>query len=128
MANKDAAFGMKPIKMIGGAPYSGGQSRYRIAANYNTAIFQGDMVAQVTGGALSARNLVIFWRRCSLLSKDQIVGVLSMPSCARGGEPLRASPSLFYPIPNSASPVIFSFWDHDQIINLGTYMEVGIPR
>ena len=52
MANKDAAFGMKPVKMIGGAPYSGGQSRYRIAANYGTSIFQGDMVAQVTGGGI----------------------------------------------------------------------------
>ena len=52
MANKDAAFGMKPVKMIGGAPYSGGQSRYRIAANYGTSIFQGDMVAQVTGGTV----------------------------------------------------------------------------
>jgi hypothetical protein len=52
MANQDAAFGMRPVKMIGGAPFTGGQSRYRIAANYGTAIFQGDMVAQVTGGGI----------------------------------------------------------------------------
>ncbi len=52
MANKDAAFGMKPVRMIGGAPYTGGQSRYRIAANYGASIFQGDMVAQVTGGTV----------------------------------------------------------------------------
>jgi len=52
MANQDAAFGMRPVKMIGGAPYTGGQSRYRIAANYGTSIFQGDMVAQVTGGGV----------------------------------------------------------------------------
>ena len=52
MANKDAAFGMKPVRMIGGAPYSGGTSRYRIAANYGTSIFQGDMGAQVTGGTV----------------------------------------------------------------------------
>ena len=52
MANKDAAFGMKPVRMIGGAPYSGGTSRYRIAATYGTSIFQGDMVAQVTGGTV----------------------------------------------------------------------------
>lgn len=52
MANKDSAFGMKPVRMIGGAPYTGGQSRYRIAANYGTSIFQGDMVAQVTGGTV----------------------------------------------------------------------------
>ena len=52
MANKDAAFGMVPSRMIGGSPYTGGQSRYRIAANYGTSIFQGDMVAQVTGGGV----------------------------------------------------------------------------
>ena len=50
MANQDAAFGMRPARMIGGAPYTGGQSRYRIANAYDTSIFQGDMVAQVTGG------------------------------------------------------------------------------
>lgn len=52
MANKDASFGLKPVKMVGGAPYSGGQSRYRIAANYGTAIYQGDLVMQVTGGGV----------------------------------------------------------------------------
>ena len=52
MANRDAAFGLKPVKMIGGSPYSGGVSRYRIAANYGTSIFQGDMVMQVTGGTV----------------------------------------------------------------------------
>ena len=52
MANQDAAFGMRPIGRIGGTPYTGGTSRYRIAANYGTSIFQGDMVAQVTGGTV----------------------------------------------------------------------------
>ena len=52
MANQDAAFGLRPIRRIGGTPYTGGQNRYRIAANYGTAIFQGDMVMQVTGGTV----------------------------------------------------------------------------
>jgi hypothetical protein len=52
MANQDAAFGLRPVKRIGGTPYTGGQSRYRIAANYGTAIFQGDLVMQVTGGGV----------------------------------------------------------------------------
>jgi len=52
MANKDASFGLKPVKMIGGAPYNGGQSRYRIASSYGTAIYQGDLVMQVTGGCI----------------------------------------------------------------------------
>ena len=52
MANKDAAFGLKPARMMGGAPYSGGQSRYRIASNQSGAIFQGDLVKQLTGGTV----------------------------------------------------------------------------
>jgi hypothetical protein len=43
---------LRPIGRVGGTPYTGGQSRYRIAANYGTSIFQGDMVAQVTGGGI----------------------------------------------------------------------------
>ena len=52
MANQDAAFGMRPVGRIGGMPFTGGQSRYRIAADYGTSIFQGDMVMQVTGGGV----------------------------------------------------------------------------
>ena len=53
MANKDAAFGLRPARMMGGAPFSGGQSRYRIANNQSGAIFQGDLVKQLTGGTVS---------------------------------------------------------------------------
>jgi len=52
MANKNAAFGLKPSRMMGGAPYSGGQSRYRIANNQSGAIFQGDLVKQLTAGVV----------------------------------------------------------------------------
>ena len=52
MANKDAAFGLKPVRQMGGAPYSGGQSRYRIASGATTPIFQGDLVTQLTAGVL----------------------------------------------------------------------------
>ena len=52
MANKDAPFGLKPVRMMGGAPYSGGQSRYRIASGATTPIFQGDLVTQLTAGVL----------------------------------------------------------------------------
>ena len=52
MANKDAAFGCRPVRMMGGAPYSGGQSRYRIASGATTPIYQGDLVTQLTAGVL----------------------------------------------------------------------------
>ena len=44
--------GLRPARMMGGAPYSGGQSRYRIASGYSGKIFQGDLVKQVTGGGV----------------------------------------------------------------------------
>ena len=52
MANKDAPFGCRPVRMMGGAPYSGGQSRYRIASGATTPIYQGDLVTQLTAGVL----------------------------------------------------------------------------
>ena len=38
--------------MIGGAPFHGGQSRYRIACQLRNKYLPGDMVAQVTGGTV----------------------------------------------------------------------------
>ena len=52
MANSDSAFGCKPVRMMGGAPYSGGQSRYRIASGATTPIFQVDLVTQLTAGVI----------------------------------------------------------------------------
>ena len=53
MANNNSAFGCKPVRMMGGAPYSGGQSRYRIASGATTPIFQGDLVTQLTAGVIA---------------------------------------------------------------------------
>lgn len=68
MANKDAAFGLRPARMMGGAPFSGGQSRYRIASGYSGTIFQGDLVKQVTGGGVE---------RAAASSTVPVVGVFN---------------------------------------------------
>ena len=68
MANKDAAFGLKPSRMMGGGAYTGGQSRYRIASNQSGAIFQGDLVKQLTGGTVS---------RAAASSTVPVVGVFN---------------------------------------------------
>ena len=68
MANKDAAFGLKPSRMMGGAPYSGGQSRYRIASNTSGAIFQGDLLKQLTAGVVG---------RAAASSTVPVVGVFN---------------------------------------------------
>ena len=52
MANQDAAFGFRPTRHL-----SGGQIRteeYVIAANYNTAIYTGQVVEAVTAGGIEA--------------------------------------------------------------------------
>jgi len=49
MANQDAAFGLRPVRT---SISSQQQNRYRIASGYSTAIFQGDLVAMVTGGGI----------------------------------------------------------------------------
>jgi len=44
MANKDAPFGLAPIKHKNGAPYNGSARPYYIASGYGTALFVGDPV------------------------------------------------------------------------------------
>jgi hypothetical protein len=45
-------YGLQPINRLDGIPYAGATRTYGIAANYNTAIFNGDLVKIVTGGTL----------------------------------------------------------------------------
>ena len=60
MANQDAAFGFRPVRHL-----SGGELRtneYKIAANYDTSIFQGSPVLAVTAGGIevaAAGNVVL---------------------------------------------------------------------
>jgi hypothetical protein len=49
MANQDASFGLRPVRT---STTSQRQNRYRIASGYATAIYQGDLVAVVTGGGI----------------------------------------------------------------------------
>jgi hypothetical protein len=49
MSNQDASFGLRPVRT---SISSQQQNRYRIASGYATAIFQGDLVAMVTGGGI----------------------------------------------------------------------------
>ena len=52
MANQDAPFGFRAVRMSGSGPSTNGQTQYLIANGYNTAIFQGDPVEMVAGGSL----------------------------------------------------------------------------
>ena len=116
MANKDAAFGLKPVRMIGGAPYSGGQSRYRIAADYNTSIFQGDMVTQVTGGhvALHADGGVV-----------PIVGVFNgcQYTDPTSGEQVYSN---YYPADTDAADII-AFVIDDPMVVFEVQADIAFP-
>jgi hypothetical protein len=69
MANKDAPFGFRPTKMLGGAPFNGGQTEYGIESEYATNIFSGDAVelhtdGTVTVAAAAATNILGVFNGC----------------------------------------------------------------
>jgi len=41
MANQDAPFGLRPIKMVGGGDFTGGQDRFTLASGYKLAFSKG---------------------------------------------------------------------------------------
>tara|TARA_R110000796_G_scaffold35418_4_gene90965 strand:+ start:522 stop:1103 length:582 start_codon:yes stop_codon:yes gene_type:complete len=55
MANKDAAFGLRPSRMMNGSAFMNQQNRYRIASGATTAIFQGDLVEGLTAGVIGVK-------------------------------------------------------------------------
>ena len=55
MANKDAAFGLRPARMMNGSAFMNQQNRYRIASGATTAIFQGDLVETLTAGTIGLK-------------------------------------------------------------------------
>jgi len=52
MANQDAPFGLRPIKMVGGGDFTGGQDRFNLASGYTTSIFQGDLIEPLANGTV----------------------------------------------------------------------------
>ena len=52
MANQLEKFGLRPYRKLDGTPLVGAQNRYKIANGYATAIYQGDLVRQLTDGTV----------------------------------------------------------------------------
>ena len=50
MANVSEKFGLRPYRKLDGTPLAGAQNRYTVKANYNTAIYQGDLVIPTSTG------------------------------------------------------------------------------
>ena len=53
MANKVELYGLRPVRQLNGSPFINAQNRYRIAADYGTSIYQGDLVEPLTGGTIA---------------------------------------------------------------------------
>ena len=94
MANKDAAFGLRPAKHVSGSPFNGGQSRYRIttsATSYSTNIYMGDIVTQNTGGTITR----IARADGGGATSDIIIGVFN---------------GCFYTDPTTSKPTWSNYW------------------
>ena len=59
MANKDAAFGLKPIGKVGQNKDAQGLSEYTIAASTSSAIYQNDPVKAASTGESTWQQLVM---------------------------------------------------------------------
>jgi hypothetical protein len=103
MANQDAAFGFKPTRSL-----VGGQIRteeYAIAANYNTAIYTGQVVEAVAAGGIEA----------AAAGDTQVAGVF-------GGvfytDPTTSKPtwSAYYPASTNASDLKASVYADPEIV------------
>jgi hypothetical protein len=52
MASSAAAYGLRPVKLLGDRPFNGSNGQYKIASGYGTNIFYGDVVKLVTAGTV----------------------------------------------------------------------------
>ena len=52
-----APYGLQPINSVDGKPYAGATRQLPIASTYNTAIFNGDIVAVVDGGTIEKSSV-----------------------------------------------------------------------
>ena len=50
----DAPYGLKPVNLIGGQVFAGSTRQIKIASNYGTAIFYGDVVKYASDGTLES--------------------------------------------------------------------------
>lgn len=54
-----APYGLKPINRIDGLPYAGATRLIPIASTYNTAIYNGDIVAIASGGTVAKSTVTV---------------------------------------------------------------------
>ena len=106
MANKDGAFGFRPVRHLTGGLIR--TNEYKIAANYGTSIFQGTPVLAVTAGGIEVAD-------DSSGTPSVILGIF-------GGcfytDPTTSKPTFsnFYPASTNASDIVAQVYDDPRIV------------
>jgi hypothetical protein len=93
MASVASPYGLKPVQLIGGAPYNGGVIReYKVAANNSAAIFNGDLVALSSAGQPSAVSSSPVAIKIPATSADATAGIVGVCVGARYVNPATKQP------------------------------------
>lgn len=56
MSNVNAPRGFKPVRLVGGTPYTGAVNTYRLPSGYTSNLFVGDVVKLLTTGYVAKAN------------------------------------------------------------------------
>ena len=96
MANKVELYGLRPVRQLNGSPFINAQNRYRIAADYGTSIYQGDLVEPLASGTIAKHTGN---------TSGQVVGVFN--GCFYT-DPTTQKPTFknYYPASTNASDII----------------------
>ena len=106
MANVAEKYGLRPVRKLDGSPFINAQNRYRIAANYGTPIYQGDLVIPVTGGGI---------QRAVANTTDFVVGVFNGVFYT---DPTTQKPTWknYYPGTVNASDIVATIVDDPDVV------------
>jgi hypothetical protein len=106
MANVAEKYGLRPVRKLDGSPFINAQNRYRIATNYGTPIFQGDLVIPVTGGGI---------QRAVANTTDFVVGVFNGVFYT---DPTTQKPTWknYYPGTVNASDIVATIIDDPDVV------------
>jgi len=106
MANVVEKYGLRPVRKLDGSPFINAQNRYRIAANYGTPIYQGDLVIPVTGGGIE---------RAVANTSEMVVGVFNGVFYT---DPTTQKPTWknYYPGTVNASDIVATVIDDPNVV------------
>ena len=106
MANVVEKYGLRPVRKLDGSPFINAQNRYRIAANYGTPIYQGDLVIPVTGGGI---------QRAVANTSEMVVGVFNGVFYT---DPTTQKPTWknYYPGTVNASDIVATIIDDPNVV------------